>query len=156
MASEVKIIEAAKKEGGEIEAYVTLRTDTAQTVWRMFEVKYPFLKVKPYKADSDKMTQRLLTEYRAKKYLVDVLNFGGAFHTQVLIEQGIAGSYVSEESKSFAPAFKDKNGFCTTLYYNPMTIWDNTKMISANDRPKGWPDHVLQRSKVKAVTVYEQ
>jgi hypothetical protein len=34
MASDVKIIEAAKKEGGEIEAYVTLRTDTAQTVWR--------------------------------------------------------------------------------------------------------------------------
>ena len=41
-----KIIVAAKKEGGEIEAYVTLRTDTAQTVWKMFETKYSFLKVK--------------------------------------------------------------------------------------------------------------
>ena len=41
-----KIIEAAKKEGGEIEAYVTLRMDTAQTLWKMFRAKYPFLKVK--------------------------------------------------------------------------------------------------------------
>ncbi len=78
-ASDPKVVEAAKKEGGEIEAYVTLRTDTAQYIWKMFEAKYPFLKVKQYKADSDKMLQRLATEYRAKKYLVDVLNFGGGF-----------------------------------------------------------------------------
>ena len=39
--SDPKIVEAAKKEGGEIEAYVTLRTDTALTVWKMFETKYP-------------------------------------------------------------------------------------------------------------------
>ena len=155
-ASDIKTIEAAKKEGGEIEAYVTLRTDTAQTVWRMFEAKYPFLKVKPYKADSDKMMQRLLTEYRAKKYLVDVLNFGGAFHTQVLIEQGIAGPYVSHESKNFAPAFKDKNGFWTTLYYNPMTIVYNTKMVAANERPKDWPDLVHPRYKGKMAIEHDQ
>ena len=66
-ATDPKIVEAAKKEGGEIEAYVTLRTDTAQYIWKMFEAKYPFVKVKQYKADSDKMLQRLATEYRAKK-----------------------------------------------------------------------------------------
>ena len=52
-ATDPKIVEAAKKEGGEIEAYVTLRTDTAQTVWKMFESRYPFLKVKQYKAVVD-------------------------------------------------------------------------------------------------------
>jgi len=75
-ASDPAIVEAAKKEGGEIEAYVTLRTDTAQMIWKLFEAKYPFLRVKQYKADSDKMLERLLTEYRDKKYIVDVLNFG--------------------------------------------------------------------------------
>ena len=38
-ATDPKIVEAAKKEGGEIEAYVTLRTDTAQYIWKMFEAK---------------------------------------------------------------------------------------------------------------------
>lgn len=33
-ASDPKIVEAAKKTGGEIEAYVTLRTDTAQQIWK--------------------------------------------------------------------------------------------------------------------------
>ena len=63
-ATDPKVVEAAKKEGGEIEAYVTLRTDTAQYIWKMFEAKYPFLRVKQYKADSDKMLQRLATEDR--------------------------------------------------------------------------------------------
>jgi iron(III) transport system substrate-binding protein len=155
-ATDPKIVEAAKKEGGEIEAYVTLRTDTAQSVWKMFEAKYPFLKVKQYKADSDKMLQRLATEYRAKKYLVDVLNFGGGFQTQVLIEQGIAGSYLSPETKYFAPAFKDKNGMWTTLYYNPMTIVYNTKMLAANERPKEWGDLVQSRYKGKMAIEHDQ
>jgi iron(III) transport system substrate-binding protein len=155
-ASDHTVIEAAKKEGGEIEAYVTLRTDTARRVWDLFEAKYPFLRVKQYKADSEKMLQRLLTEYRAKKYLVDFLNFGGGFQTQVLIEQGIAGSYISPETKYFAPAFKDKNGLWTTLYYNPMTIVYNTKLIPANERPKDWADLLNPRLKGKMAMEQEQ
>lgn len=154
IASDPKVIEAAKKEGGEIEAYVTLRTDTAQTIWKLFEAKYPFLKVKQYKADSDKMLQRLVTEYRAKKYLVDVLNFGGGFHTQVLIEQGIAGPYISPETKNFVSAFKDKNGLWTTLYYNPLTIIYNTKALAPGERPKDWPD--LLNPKLKGRLAIEQ
>ena len=155
-ASDHMVIEAAKKEGGEIEAYVTLRTDTARRVWDLFEGKYPFLRVKQYKADSEKMLQRLLTEYRAKKYLVDFLNFGGGFQTQVLIEQGIAGSYISPETKYFAPAFKDKNGLWTTLYYNPMTIVYNKKLIHANERPKDWVDLLNPRLKGKMAMEQEQ
>jgi iron(III) transport system substrate-binding protein len=155
-ASDHTVIEAAKKEGGDIEAYVTLRTDTARRIWDLFEAKYPFLRVKQYKADSEKMLQRLLTEYRAKKYLVDFLNFGGGFQTQVLIEQGIAGSYISPETKYFAPAFKDKNGLWTTLYYNPMTIVYNTKLIPANERPKDWADLLNPRLKGKMAMEQEQ
>ncbi|MBI4529404.1 MAG: extracellular solute-binding protein [Deltaproteobacteria bacterium] len=147
-AADPKLIEAAKKEGGEVHAYATLRVDTSKQVWDLFEAKYPFLKVKQYKADSDKMLQRVLTEYRAGKYLVDVLNFGG-FHTQVLIERGIAGPYLSPETKHYAPALKDKNGFWTTLYYNPLTIAYNTQLIPISERPRDWPDLLHSRWKGK-------
>jgi len=156
LASDPAIVEAAKKEGGEIEAYVTLRTDTAQMIWKLFEAKYPFLRVKQYKADSDKMLQRLLTEYRAKKYLVDVLNFGGGFHTEVLIEQGIAGPYLSPETKYFAAAFKEKNGLWTTLYYNPMTFIYNTQLIPPSERPKDWFDLLNPKLKGKLAIEQEQ
>ena len=147
-AADPKIVEAAKKESGEINAYATLRIDTSRQIWNLFESKYPFLKVKQYKADSDQMLQRVLTEYRAGKHFVDVLNFGG-FHTQVLIERGVAGQYASTERQYVPTALKDEKGFWTTLYYNPLTIDYNTKLIPENERPKDWPDLLNPRLKGK-------
>ena len=154
-ASDPKVVEAAKKEGGEIEAYVTLRTDTAQYIWKMFEAKYPFLKVKQYKADSDKMLQRLATEYRAKKYLVDVLNFGGGFHTQVLIEHGIAEAYVSPETKYFARRSKRSTPKKSCLYRSKKcrrtfeSIWKSIEHISVSNRAGGqWLRQRMQRKPV--------
>lgn len=148
LAADPKIVEAAKKEGGEISIYATMRIDTTKQIWDLFEARYPFLKVKQYKADTDKMLDRVIMEYRAGKHLVDVLNFQG-FHTQVLIERGIAGQYVSPEAKDYAAAFKDKNGFWTALYYVPLTINYNTQLIPVNDRPKDWPDLLNPRWKGK-------
>jgi hypothetical protein len=51
-----------------------MRIDTSKQLWDLIEARYPFLRVKQYKADTEKMRQRVLTEYRARKRLVDVLN----------------------------------------------------------------------------------
>ncbi|HZD40685.1 MAG TPA: extracellular solute-binding protein [Terriglobales bacterium] len=131
--------ELAKGEGGEIMAYAAMRIDTTKKIWDAFQAKYPFLIVKQYKADTNKMLERVLTEYRAKKYLVDVLDFSG-FHTEVLLERGIADRYVSPESRHFKPIFKGKNGAWTALYYYPLTISYNTNLVPLSERPKNWPD----------------
>lgn len=67
-----------------------------------------------------------------------------------------SGAYLSPETKHFAPAFKDKTGLWTTLYYNPMTIVYNTKMVPANERPKDWGDLVHPRYKGKMAIEHEQ
>lgn len=59
-----KIAELAKSEGGEILAYAAMRIDTAKKIWDAFQARYPFLTVKQYKADTGKMLERVLTEYR--------------------------------------------------------------------------------------------
>lgn len=135
----IKMAELAKGEGGEVLAYAAMRIDTAKKIWDSFQARYPSLTVKQYKADTNKMLERVLTEYRAKKYLVDVLDFSG-FHTQVLLDGGIADRYVSSESEHFKPIFKGKDGGWTALYYYPLTINYNTKLIPLNERPKNWPD----------------
>jgi len=134
-----KMAELAKSEGGEVLAYAAMRIDTAKKIWDAFQLKYPFLTVKQYKGDTNKMLERVLTEYRAKKYLVDVLDFSG-FDTQVLLDRGVAEPYVSPETEHFKPVFKGKDGGWTALYYYPLTINYNTKLVSPNDRPKNWPD----------------
>jgi iron(III) transport system substrate-binding protein len=136
---QTKMAELAKGEGGEIMAYAAMRIDTTKKIWDAFQAKYPFLTVKQYKADTNKMLERVLTEYRAEKYLVDVLDFSG-FHTEVLLERGIADRYVSPESEHFKPIFKGKDGAWTAIYYYPLTISYNTNLVPLNERPKNWPD----------------
>jgi iron(III) transport system substrate-binding protein len=146
LASDPKIVEAAKKESGTVMAYAGMRIDTAQKIWDLFHAKYPFLTVKQYRADSDKMVERVMAEQRAGKYMVDVLNWSG-FHTQVMIERGIAGTYESPERQYYKPVFKDPKGFWTSIYYYPLTITYNTKLVPAHERPKNWPDLLHPRWK---------
>lgn len=138
-ASDPKIIEAAKKEAGPLNVYAAMRLETTSKMWNLFHAKYPFLTVNQYKADTDKMLQRVLTEYRAGKYLVDVLNFAG-FHPLVLLESGVAGLYESPEAQYFKPVFKGKNGAWTDIYYNPLTINYNTNLVTGKAIPRDWPD----------------
>ena len=154
-ASDPKIVEAAKKESGIVMAYAGMRIDTAQKIWDLFHAKYPFLTVKQYRADSDKMVERVLAEQRAGKYIVDVLNWSG-FHTQVMIERGIAGPYESPERQYCKPVFKDDKTFWTSIYYYPLTITYNTNLVPANERPKDWPDLLHPRWKGKIAIEADQ
>ena len=154
-ATDPKIVEAAKKEGGEIEAYVTLRTDRLQYIWKMFEAKYPFVKVKQYKADSDKMLQRLATEYRAKKYFVDVLNFGGGFHTSRRTLGQRAALAGAQQCRRLDPAFKEINADKICLYRSKRcrptfeNIWKSIEHISASNRAGGqWARQRKERKPV--------
>jgi iron(III) transport system substrate-binding protein len=139
LAADSKIVEAAKKEGGEIITYDTTRLAITKPLFQAFEAKYPFITVKQYKADSHKMIQRLIAEYRAGKYLVDVLSFGN-FQMDLLNDKGVVGQYDSPERANFAPLFKDKKGYWTAVHYIPMTIDYNTNILSEKVRPKTWRD----------------
>ena len=142
-ATDPKIVEAANKEGGEIEAYVTLRTDTAQYIWQMFAAKYPFVKVKQDKTDSDKMLQRLATEYPAKKYFVDVLNFGGGFHKSRRTFGQRAALAGAQQCRRARSRFKEINADKFYLYRwkrcRPTfeNIWKSIEHVSASNRAGG-------------------
>ncbi|MEX0802640.1 MAG: extracellular solute-binding protein [Candidatus Binatia bacterium] len=136
------LVQKAKQEGGEVITYDTTRIAITRPLFDAFEAKYPFLKVKQYKADTNKMMQRVLAEYRAGKHLVDVLSFGN-FHMEVLIDKGIVGQYESPERRNYAPLFKDKRGgYWTAVHYIPMTIDYNTNLVSEKVRPQEWQDLV--------------
>lgn len=147
LGADPKIIEEAKKEGGEIITYDTTRLAITRPLFDAFEAKYPFLKVKQYKADSDKMLQRLLAEYRSGKHLVDVLGFGN-FQMEILIDKGVVGQYESPERRHYAPVFKDnRGGYSTALHYIPLTIDYNTKLAPEHVKPKEWRDLLEPRWK---------
>src|SRR5688500_17279270 len=71
-AQDAKLIEAAKKEGGKVVLYGSLEPDTTQAIIEGFE-KRTGLKVEYWRASTTKVVDRALSEYRAKKAMVDVI-----------------------------------------------------------------------------------
>src|SRR3989442_11751954 len=69
-----KITAAAKKEGT-VTMYTTFAEKDQPTLIKPFETKYG-VKVNIWRAGTDKVLQRTLTEAAARRYEVDVVHFG--------------------------------------------------------------------------------
>ena len=66
------LIEGAKKEG-KVSFYTGLIVDqVVRPVKDAFEKEYPFLQVEFFRANADRLAQRVLAEHQAKRYEVDV------------------------------------------------------------------------------------
>src|SRR6266540_6163512 len=73
-------IEGAKKEG-EVILYASMNLEEANTMISRFEQKYPFVKVRLNRTDSEKLLTKILVEARAKKSFADAIQtLGFAMH----------------------------------------------------------------------------
>ena len=69
-----RIVAAAKKEGT-LTLYTTIAEKDLPAIVKPFEEKYG-IKVNTWRAGTDKVLQRAVTEYQAKRYEVDAVHFG--------------------------------------------------------------------------------
>ena len=100
-----EIIQAAKKER-EIEVYATLGIEDATGLVTRFEEKYPFLKVKLTRADTEKLLTRVLLETRTRQHFADVIQTV-AFSMHAFVKKGIFGTYVPTDDRFYRTEFKD-------------------------------------------------
>ena len=76
------LVEGAKKEG-KINFYTGLIVDQlVRPLKAAFEKEYPFLQMDFFRGNSERVAQRVILEYQAKKYEVDVIS-GSAATTMV-------------------------------------------------------------------------
>ena len=72
------LIEGAKKEG-KVTFYTGLIVDqVVRPVKDAFEKEYPFLQVEFFRANADRLAQRVLAEHQAKRYEVDIVSGSAA------------------------------------------------------------------------------
>jgi len=71
-ASREQFVEGAKKEG-EVILYASMNLEEANVMISRFEQKYPFVKVKLNRTDSEKLLTKILVEARAKRPMADVI-----------------------------------------------------------------------------------
>ncbi|HEX9265756.1 MAG TPA: extracellular solute-binding protein, partial [Candidatus Binatia bacterium] len=136
-ASKEQWIEGAKKEG-EVILYASMNLEETNTMIARFEQKYPFVKVKVNRTDSEKLLTKILIEARAKKSFADAIQtLGFAMHTLKKSQQ--LGHYLSTENGYYAKEYKEE-GYWTTVYTNPYVVAYNSRIVGKENLPRRYED----------------
>jgi iron(III) transport system substrate-binding protein len=144
--AEIALYEGADRQqmledGARQEGTLTLYTIGAniEPMIERFQEKYPFLKVELVRSPADETTRRVMEEYAAGTYLVDVLeqSVSGLI---VPRDQGVLQPYHSPEAAMFDPIAVDPDGYWVTHREGYTGIAYNTEKISPEEAPKTYAD----------------
>ncbi len=132
-----KLLAAARKEGS-ITFYTTIAEKDLVTIVRPFEKKY-HIKIDIWRAGTDKVLQRTLSEAAARRFEVDAIHFGSpemeALHRERIL-QPVASPHFKELIPGAVPAHRE---WVATI----LSVWVqayNTNLIKREDLPRSYRD----------------
>ncbi len=141
--------EGARKEG-KLLWYTTLIVNQAlKPLKEAFEKKYPYVQMEFHRADSEQLAQRMLAEYQAKKYDVDVLD--GTSTIVMLQRAGFIQRFASPLLRDYPAKLKDAQGYWAVPNVYFMTLGYNTKLVKPNEVPKSLNDLLHPKWKGKMI-----
>jgi iron(III) transport system substrate-binding protein len=132
------LMEKAKTEG-EVAFYSSLQAQQIDPFIRVFQKRYPFIKVNPYRVSGNRQVIKIQTEMNAGNHLFDVTN-GSSEQASAIKKIGAIDPYLSPQRDFFNAPNKDKDGFYTSLYVIPMVLGYNTNLVKRADVPKTYAD----------------
>jgi ABC-type Fe3+ transport system substrate-binding protein len=141
--------EGAKKEG-KLLWYTTLIVNQAlKPIKEAFEKRYSYVQVEYHRADSEALAQRMLAEYQAKRYDVDVLD--GTSTIVMLKQAGYIQRFSSPQLRDYPARIKEPQGYWAVpnLYF--MTLGYNTKLVAPHEVPKSLNDLLNPKWKGKMI-----
>lgn len=133
-----KLVAGAKKEKKLVWYTTVIPSQIAQPLADAFHSKYPYIKVQLYRGNSGEVTQKMIQEYRAHSYRVDLVD--GTSTASMLRDTGFLQPFRSPQLDRYPAQFKDKNGYWGTelLYY--MVLAYNKRLVSPKDVPHTYQD----------------
>ena len=145
-----KVLEEGAKKEGKLLWYSTLIVNQAlRPIKEAFEKKYPFVQIDYYRADSDQIAQKIITEYQAKRFDVDTMD---GTSTIVLIKKaGFLQRFFSSQLNDYPANLKGADGYWAVPNVYFMTLGYNTDLIKPNDVPRSMNDLLNPKWKRKMI-----
>lgn len=132
-----RLVEGAKKEG-ELLVYTSAPVDDVAVLTAAFEKKYG-VKVKVWRAGSEKVLQRTVSEAQANRFDADIIETNGpemeSLHREKLL-QAVASPYLGD---MIAPAIQPHGEWVGTRL-NIFALAYNTKLVKKEELPKTYQD----------------
>ncbi len=139
------LVEGAKKEG-KVSLYTTLIVDQiVRPLKEAFEKEYPFLQVEFFRGNSERVVQKMMAEYQAKRYEVDIID--GTVSPTMVRRANLLQRFSSPVLAEYPAELKDAQGFwgSTNLYF--FATGYNTRMVKPGEAPKTYEDLLNPRWK---------
>jgi iron(III) transport system substrate-binding protein len=141
-----RLIEAAKKEG-ELMIYTSIPIDDMAVLTAAFEKKYG-IRVKSWRAGSEKVLQRTVTEARANRFDADIIETNGpeleSLHREKLLQE-VASPYLVD----LIPAAILPHRSWVGTRLNIFAMGYNTNLVKKADLPKTYYDLLQPKWKGK-------
>jgi len=134
---EAFLAQAAKKEG-EVSIYTSLISEDLTALSEAFEKKYG-VKVKGWRASSEKVLARALTETRANRHDADVIETNGP-ELESLYREKVLQPLGSPSLKDLMPQAVRPHGHWVGTRINLFVQSYNTTLVSKNEVPKSYAD----------------
>lgn len=132
------LYEAAKDEGSVTWYTGLIPEQVVVPLEKKFESKYPGVDLKYFRAGSDEIAAKILTEARAKKPASDV--WDGAHAAEALKASGAAEPYESPHLVDHPEELRDPDGYWAAVNIYVKGVAYNTEMVKSQDVPKSFED----------------
>ena len=143
---EARLLDAAKKEGA-LSVYTSLNTRDSGPIVEAFEKKYG-VRTQLWRASSEKVVQRAVTEARAGRHSVDAFESNGP-ELEQLFREKLLSEFWSPHFKDLPPAAFPKHRHYVADRFNFFVLAWNTQLVKPEDVPSSYADLLLPKYKGK-------
>ena len=134
---EQRLLAGARKEG-ELSFYTSLTSEEVAGLAAAFEKKYG-VKVKTWRASSEKILQRTLTEARSSRFEVDVIETNGP-ELEALYRERLLLPLASPHAADLLPQAIRQHGHWVGTRVNMFVHAYNTQLVKKEELPKSYAD----------------
>ena len=139
---EARLLADAKKQGTVV-IYTSMNLKDSVPITEAFEKKTG-VKVELWRASSEKVLQRAVTEARAGRFTCDVIETNGP-EMEALYREKLLEEFWSPHFKDLPPAAFAKHRHYVADRFNFFTIGYNTNLVKASEVPNAYEDLVNPR-----------
>src|SRR5215470_13345933 len=90
---QARLEQGARKEAV-LQIYTSMDLEESEPVMKGFMKKYPFVRGEIYRASGEEVAQRIITEYRGRKYSADIVE-GTGIDVAKMLNEGYGQSFYS-------------------------------------------------------------
>ena len=135
---EKALIAGARAEGKVVMYSAMIENQALRPLKEAFKLKYPFIDVEFWRADTRDLINKTLAEVRARNVNVDVIEGGGV--SQALLRANVLAPFALPEAQRLAPSMRDPRGYWVATRVSYFGMAYNTKMVPADEVPKTYAD----------------